>query len=186
MTSYKKIEVLLEDHSSQKWCLPLKEDVFTTFLEKGNPVAHKIFGEGSLFSPLLFGKFFDPSDAFPLWEFDADVLLSNLYGSSEKRTVDWFQTDADYVLKAELPESGKNSIQVCVEKGEVVEISGQWRQQQESRTKDWRGSNWWEHGYVRRIELPDDADWRNMEACVTDDRLLEIRVPKSPVNCIPP
>lgn len=68
---------------------------------------------------------------------------------------------------------------MCVEKGEVVEISGQWRQQNESRTKDWRGGRWWEHGYVRRIELPEDADWRNLEACVNGDKFLELKVPKN-------
>lgn len=73
-------------------------------MEKGNATAHKIFGEGSFFSPLLFGKFFDPSDAFPLWEFESDVLLSNNHPRSSKQTiVDWSQTDTDYVLKAELP-----------------------------------------------------------------------------------
>ncbi|KAL3503428.1 hypothetical protein ACH5RR_037877 [Cinchona calisaya] len=186
MTSYKKIEVPFEDHNSQKWRLPLKEDVFIAFQEKENPAAHKIFSEGSLFSPLLFGKFFDPSDAFPLWEFDADVLLSNICSQSEKRTVDWFQTEFEYVLKAELPEVGKNGIQVCIEKGEVVEISGQWRQQTESSTKDWRGGHWWEHGYVRRIELPKDADSRNMEACINSEKHLEIKITKSHVNYVVP
>lgn len=99
----RKVEVSLEDHNPNKWCVPLKEDTFITFMEKGNPAAHKIFGQGSLFSPLLFGKFFDPSDAFPLWEFEADVLLSNVFDPDEKRTVDWQQTDAGYVLRAELP-----------------------------------------------------------------------------------
>jgi hypothetical protein len=102
MSSQKKLEVRFEGHNTQKWCVPLKEDVFITFMEKGNATVHKIFGEGSLFSPLLFGKFFDPSDAFPLWEFESDVWLSNLHNSRQS-TVDWSQTDADYVLKAELP-----------------------------------------------------------------------------------
>ncbi|CAI9088522.1 OLC1v1022863C1 [Oldenlandia corymbosa var. corymbosa] len=185
MTSSRKIEVLFEDHNPKKWCVPLKEDVFIAFTEKGNHVvaAQQVFGQGSLFNPLLFGKFFDPSDAFPIWEFDADVLLSSSTSASDsgdKRSVDWKQTDSHYVLTADLPEVGKNSIQVCVEGGKIVEICGQrMLQVKDSRVKDWRGSNWWEYGFVRRIELPENADWRNVEASVISDKLLEISIPKN-------
>lgn len=112
MTSQKELEVRFEDHdhdqvqkNKRKWCIPLKEDAFVTFMEKGNVTAKKIFGEGSFFSPLLFGKFFDPSDAFPLWEFESDVLLSNNSNNpriSRQSMVDWSQTDTDYFLKADL------------------------------------------------------------------------------------
>lgn len=100
MTSSKQLEIQFEDPNPQKWCHPLKEDVFATFMSKENSTVYKT---GSLFSPLLFGKFFDPSDAFPLWEFEPDhVLLPSSYSSSQ-RNVDWYQTDTDYVLKAEIP-----------------------------------------------------------------------------------
>lgn len=92
----------LEHTSPQRWCVSLRDDVFKRFMSQGTPTVHKVFGDGCLFSPLLFGKYFDPSDAFPLWEFESEILLSNLR-SSGQTTVDWFQTDQDYVLKAELP-----------------------------------------------------------------------------------
>lgn len=107
MSSCIKLEVqTAEDQTPHKWCISLPEDVFKRFLSQGNPTVLKVFGEGSLFSPLLFGKFFDPSDAFPLWDFESESLLSNLR-SSGKSTVDWFQTEQAYVLKAELPVPGK-------------------------------------------------------------------------------
>uniref|UniRef100_A0A803QCJ0 SHSP domain-containing protein n=1 Tax=Cannabis sativa TaxID=3483 RepID=A0A803QCJ0_CANSA len=133
--------------------------------------------------PFLFGKFFDPSDAFPLWEFDSDILLSNLR-SLGQTTVDWFRTphDQDYVLKADIPGIGvgKNSVQVVYnEKQKAVEVSGVWSQQQSMTiNKEWRSGNWWEYGYVRRLELPDDADSRKIEAYLTNDTLLEIKIPK--------
>lgn len=102
MASCKKLEVQLEDPTQNKWCVPLKDEAFASFMSKGSPTIHKVFGDGSLFSPFLFGKFFDPSDAFPLWEFESDALLTNLRISGQS-TVDWFQTDTDFVLKAELP-----------------------------------------------------------------------------------
>lgn len=72
-----------------------------------------------------------------------------------------------------------NNVQVFVDKGKVVEISGQWKQQGESKAKDWRSGQWWEYGYVRRLELPEDADWRKIEAYVNNDILLEIRIPRN-------
>lgn len=104
MTSCRQLEVRSEDQTPQKWCVPLTEDVFGKLMSKGSPTVQTVFGDGSLFSPWLFGKFFDPSDAFPLWDFESDVLLSKLRSSSSTQsTVDWLQTDSDYVLKADLP-----------------------------------------------------------------------------------
>lgn len=102
MAGLRQIEVLLEDRTPHKWIVPLTEDEFQAFLSRGNQAIRKVFGDGSFFSPMLFGKFFDPSDAFPLWEFEADVLLSNLRASGLNQ-VDWTQNDKEYVLKAELP-----------------------------------------------------------------------------------
>ncbi|CAN6560804.1 unnamed protein product [Malus baccata var. baccata] len=186
-TSRKQLEVVRDDQTPQKWCVLLREDVFRRFMSQGspNPTIQKVFGGASFFSPLLFGKFFDPSDAFPLWEFESDILLSGLR-SAGQNTIDWFQTDRDYVLKVELPGEGKNNIQVYAENGKVVEISGQWKQQQQGgesnslkSTKDWRSGNWWEHGYVRRLELPQDADSKRIEASLTNDLLLEIKIHKN-------
>ncbi|XP_048234822.1 21.7 kDa class VI heat shock protein isoform X1 [Ricinus communis] len=183
MTSCRPLEVHTEDQTPHKWIVSLTEEVFRRFLAQGNPIVHKIFGDGSLFSPLLFGKYFDPSDAFPLWEFESDVLLSNLK-SSGKNGVDWFQTDEAYVLKAELPAGvGINTVRIYAENGKIMEISGQWKQQRESKAKDWRSGHWWEHGYVRRLELPEDAEWRKIEAYVNTDMSLELRIPKNNLDC---
>ncbi|XP_047174301.1 21.7 kDa class VI heat shock protein-like isoform X2 [Vigna umbellata] len=177
-SSNKRLEVQTEDQTPHKWCVSLGEEPFKRFFSQTNPTVHKVFGDGSLFSPLLFGKFFDPSDAFPLWEFESDVLLSHLRSSSQS-TVDWCQTAEGYILKAEKPGTGKNNIQVVVDKGKVVEISGPWKQQRDSKAHDWRCGHWWEHGYVRRLEMPEDADWKNIEAYIHNDIYLEIRIPKS-------
>lgn len=90
------------DQSSQKWRVSLTEDAFDAFISHAGDVARKVFAEGSLFSPLLFGKFFDPGDAFPLWEFESEALLAGLRSAS-RTGIDWCETDGDYVLKAELP-----------------------------------------------------------------------------------
>ncbi|GLT83485.1 hypothetical protein SLE2022_017720 [Rubroshorea leprosula] len=183
MTSSIKLEVhSAEEKNPQKWRISLPEEVFRRFLSQDNQTVDKVFAEGSLFNPLLFGKFFDPSDAFPLWEFEADSLLSNLRNSG-KSTVDWFQTDQAYVLKAEVPGLGKNNVHIYIENGKILEISGQLKQQRETNTKDWRSCNWWEYGFVRRLELPEDADWRKTEAIASNNMFLEIRIPRTASNC---
>ncbi|CAI9784170.1 unnamed protein product [Fraxinus pennsylvanica] len=182
MTSCRQLEIQFEDQNPQKWCHLLKEEAFQALTRKEIPNVHKVFDERSLLSPLLFGKFFDPSDAFPLWEFESAVLLSNLY-SSGQRSVDWFQTDDGCVLKAELPGErtglGNSTLQVCVEGGKVLEIRGEWRQHKDPKRKDWRSGHWWEHGYVRRLELPENLDWRKLEANVKNDVTLEIKIPNN-------
>lgn len=102
MSTCRQLDIKTDDHAPKKWSVLLNEEVFKQFYSQGGSVVHKVFGDGSLFSPFLFGKFFDPSDAFPLWEFDSDVLLSK-FRSCGQSTVDWFQTDNDYVLKSEIP-----------------------------------------------------------------------------------
>ncbi|XP_021758784.1 21.7 kDa class VI heat shock protein-like isoform X1 [Chenopodium quinoa] len=176
MASCRQIDVHLEDRTPHKWIVPLTEEVFQAFLSKGNQAIRKVFGDGSFFSPMLFGKFFDPSDAFPLWEFEDDVLLSILRASGNNQ-VDWSQNDKEYVLKAELPGVGEDSVQVCVEKGKILEVSGQWKQSSDPKARDWKSSHWWEHGFVRRIELPENTDWKKPEVTVKNDIILEIKIP---------
>ncbi|KAK9689071.1 hypothetical protein RND81_09G033500 [Saponaria officinalis] len=179
MAGNRHIDVLLEDRTPHKWIVPLTEDCFQGFITKANQVTMKVFGDGSLFSPMLFGKFFDPSDAFPLWDFEADVLVGNLRASGHCG-VDWAQNERDFVLKSELPGVGEDLIQVCVEKGKILEICGQYRKHQndDSKVRDWKSTHWWEHGFVRRIELPENADWKKIEVSVKrESPVLEIKIP---------
>ncbi|XP_010448462.1 PREDICTED: 21.7 kDa class VI heat shock protein-like [Camelina sativa] len=177
-----KLEIHTDDKTPGKWSVPLGDESFRRFLSGGGGSEKAVFGEGSLFSPFLFGKYFDPSDAFPLWEFEAEVLLASLRSLGHCR-VDWSQTDHVYVLKSDLPVVGKNNVQVYVDvSGKVMEISGQWNNNKKTVVNgDWRSGKWWEHGYVRRLELPGDADPKNSEVFLPNNEdcsFLEIRIPK--------
>ncbi|XP_020096334.1 22.3 kDa class VI heat shock protein-like [Ananas comosus] len=170
----------------QKWRVSLTEDAFESFMARCGDAGREVFGEGSLFSPMLFGKFFDPSDAFPLWEFDSDDLLSALRCSS-KTSVDWAESSSEFILRAHVPGARKCEVEICGEKPKVVmEISGQWGPAvREPGPRDWRSGRWWERGFVRRIELPENANWRRAEAYITEDEehsLLEIKIPKNNNN----
>lgn len=92
------------DGAAPKWCMSLLENTFTAFLKSpgADADAKAVFAEGSLFSPYLFGKFFDPADAFPMWEFESDVLLAALRRGA-RTTVDWAENDCEYCLRADIP-----------------------------------------------------------------------------------
>ncbi|KAL5202305.1 hypothetical protein ABZP36_013257 [Zizania latifolia] len=167
-----------------RWRMSLLENTFNSFLQSSSggadaAAARAVFAEGSLFSPFLFGKFFDPADAFPLWEFDPEVLLAALRRGA-RTAVDWAETDSEYYLRADIPGGRKCDVEVTGDAMRVVDISGLWRAPPADGGRDWRAGRWWEHGFVRRVELPDDADWRKVEASFDDgEGSLEIKVPKN-------
>ncbi|KAF3778752.1 heat shock protein [Nymphaea thermarum] len=178
MAGGQAVEILMERvRDPKKWRLSLREDVYESLLSQaGDGVVQKIFSGCSIFSPLLFGKFFDPSDAFPLWDFESESLLSGFNRESGSFLgVDWFEAETDYVLKAELPGGRTNDLQITVA-GRIVEISGQWKSK-EKCGKDWRCQNWWDCGYVRRLEPPENSDPGKLEAFI-DENILEIKIPK--------
>ncbi|KAG6475552.1 hypothetical protein ZIOFF_064780 [Zingiber officinale] len=197
MPSRRAIEVRTGDGSSQKWRVSLEEDAFDSFVAHGGAAARRVFGEGSLFSPLLFGKFFDPGDAFPLWEFEADALLAGLRNASKRprpASIGSRPTPSTpskrNCQKAKLlglvlglldtlcaVGVRKCDAEVCGQSTKVIEISGLWRGK-ESEARDWKLGCWWEHGFVRRLEPPTTANWKKTEAHIVDDTLLEIKIPK--------
>ncbi|KAF0927083.1 hypothetical protein E2562_029842 [Oryza meyeriana var. granulata] len=169
--------------AAPRWRMSLLENTFNSFLQSSGggaeaAAARAVFGEGSLFGPFLFGKFFDPADAFPLWEFEPEVLLAALRRGA-RTTVDWAETDSEYYLRADIPGGRKCDVEVSGDAMRVVDISGLWRAPPPD-SRDWRAGRWWEHGFVRRVELPEDADWRKVEAYFDDgEGSLEIKVPKN-------
>jgi hypothetical protein len=109
MPGRRVIEVRLQPGSdaAAKWRMSLLENTFSAFLQQAagadSAARAAVFAEGSLFSPFLFGKFFDPADAFPLWEFESEVLLATLRRGAARTTVDWVETDSEYYLRAGIP-----------------------------------------------------------------------------------
>ena len=81
--------------------------------------------------------------------------------------------------------TGINNIQVYVDDGKVVEISGEWKPQRDSKANDWRCGHWWENGYVWRLEMAEDAYSKNIEAHIHNSMFLEIKIPKSTLGCDP-
>lgn len=167
--------------AAPKWRMSLLENTFSGFLQGAgaDTAARAVFAEGSLFCPFLFGNFFDPADPFPLWEFESDVLLAALRRGNARTTVDWAETDCEYYLRADVPGGRRCDVEVSGDAMKVIDICGLWRAPA-ADGRDWRCGRWWEHGFVRRVELPEDAEWRKVEAHFDDgEGALEIKVPKT-------
>ncbi|KAH9323414.1 hypothetical protein KI387_018053 [Taxus chinensis] len=149
---------------------PETEELFQSIIV---PRLNSVFGEGHLFDPFLFGAFWDPSEPFPLWDFEEIETIADTC------LIDWSETDNKHVLRAQLPGVNKKDIQVIVEDGSVLEISGEWKKKNERIEKDgeWRRGEWWEVGYLRRFKFPDNVDIEKIEANI-ENGVLNVQIPK--------
>lgn len=86
------------------------------------------------------------------------------------------ESDAEYLIKAELPEVGKEDVRVTVDGG-VITISGERRGEVESRDEIRHRVECSYGSFSRSFRLPDDAD---LEAIRAESRngILKVRVPK--------
>lgn len=160
---------------------PLTEGSFNSFFSSKRDVLDTYFRSGYLFNPFVFGSFTDPSEPFPLWNHTPYTIWPRETVSLSKSRVDWYQKDNDIIMRADLPGLKKNDIDVTVENGRFLKISGQWNH---DRQQDDCGK-WWKAEYMRRFILPDNADIEQAHASM-DDGVLEISIPKTTKRRPPP
>ena len=105
--------------------------------------------------------------------------------NDERRVYDWApaadvsETDGEYIIKAELPEVGKDDLNITVQEG-VLTLAGERKEEKrEDNEKVHRIERF--HGtFSRRFTLPDDADEQGIKA-ESKDGILVIRIPKHKV-----
>ena len=105
--------------------------------------------------------------------------------NDERRVYDWApaadvsETDGEYLIKAELPEVGKDDLNITVQEG-VLTLAGERKEEKREdneklhRIERFRGS------FSRRFALPDDADEQGIKA-ESKDGVLVIHIPKQKV-----
>ena len=105
--------------------------------------------------------------------------------NDERRVYDWApaadvsETDGEYLIKAELPEVGKDDLNITVQEG-VLTLAGERKEEKREdnekvhRIERFRGS------FSRRFTLPDDADEQGIKA-ESKDGVLVIHIPKQKV-----
>jgi len=92
-------------------------------------------------------------------------------------TVDISETEAEYAIKAELPEVKKEDVKVTVEDG-VLTLQGERKQEMEDKGKKYHRIERSYGRFVRSFTLPDTVDESKVKAEYTDG-VLHLHLPKS-------
>ena len=128
--------------------------------------------------------FRDIDDMFD--RFFADGVRRWPRGSNEERRVfDWApaadvsETDAEYLIKAELPEVSKNDLNITVQEG-VLTLAGERKQEKRDENEKLHRIERFHGTFSRRFTLPDDADEQGIKA-ESKDGVLLIHIPKQKV-----
>jgi HSP20 family protein len=86
------------------------------------------------------------------------------------------ETDSEYLIKAELPEVGKDDIHVSVDDG-MITIRGERRNEPEHKDEKLHRIESVYGSFSRSFRLPDDADVDGIKA-ESRNGILKVRVPK--------
>lgn len=92
-------------------------------------------------------------------------------------TVDISETEAEYAIKAELPEVKREDVKVTVEDG-VLTIQGERKQEKEEKGKKYHRVERSYGRFVRTFTLPDTVDEGKVKAEYADG-VLHLHLPKS-------
>jgi HSP20 family protein len=92
-------------------------------------------------------------------------------------TVDISETEAEYLIKAELPEVRKEDVKVTVENG-VLTLQGERRQEKEEKGKRFHRVERSYGSFVRSFTLPESVDESFVKAEYKDG-VLNLHLPKS-------
>lgn len=92
-------------------------------------------------------------------------------------SVDISETDAEYLIKAELPDVKKEDVKVTVEDS-VLTLQGERRQEKEEKNKKYHRIERSYGSFVRRFALPDQVDETKVKAEFKDG-MLNLHIPKS-------
>lgn len=91
--------------------------------------------------------------------------------------VDIQETDAEYVIKADLPEVKKEEVKVEFENG-VLTVEGERRQEKEEKGKTFHKTEREYGKFVRRFALPTEVDATRLSAEFKEG-VLNVHLPKS-------
>ncbi len=97
-------------------------------------------------------------------------------GAEWKPLADISETDKEYLIKAELPEVKKEDVKVTFDDG-VITISGERRQEKESKDENEIRVESFYGSFSRSFSLPDNVDPKAIRA-ESKDGVLKIRIPK--------
>jgi HSP20 family protein len=160
---------LVKYHNQNVWrCTMAQEGKEVVKSENGRP-ALSLWDVDKWFDDVFRSPF--ALSRFPRLRAVSDELIPD---------VDMFESNGDIVLKAELPGMKKEDIEVIFSDGSVT-ISGEKKQEEEIKRKDYYK---WERSYgsfCRSLELPTEVKADKAKSTFKDG-ILEVRVPKDEVK----
>ncbi|KAG0629758.1 hypothetical protein M758_1G127800 [Ceratodon purpureus] len=92
-------------------------------------------------------------------------------------SVDWKETQSEHVFKADLPGLRKEDVQVQIEDGRTLSISGQRKREEVEKTDTWHRVERSSGSFMRKFRLPENANLDHITAKV-DNGVLTVVVPK--------
>ena len=110
-------------------------------------------------------------------------LVSKEKGTEAMRVAEWApavdvsETDAEYVIKAELPEVKKEDVKVTMEDG-VLTLQGERKQEKEEKGKRYHRIERSYGSFMRSFDLPDNVDSTKAKAEFKDG-MLTLSLPKA-------
>ncbi|ESQ37377.1 hypothetical protein EUTSA_v10002949mg [Eutrema salsugineum] len=136
--------------------------------------------------PSFFGgrrtNVFDPF-SLDVWDPFEGSGLANAPGRDvaafTNAKVDWRETPEAHVFKADLPGLKKEEVKVEVEDGNVLQISGERRSENEEKSDKWHRVERSSGKFMRRFRLPENAKMEEVKACM-ENGVLSVMVPKIP------
>ena len=105
--------------------------------------------------------------------------------NDERRVYDWApaadvsETDGEYLIKAELPEVGKDDLNITFQEG-VLTLAGERKEEKREDNEKVHRIERFHGSFSRRFTLPDDADEQGIKA-ESKDGVLVIHIPKQKV-----
>jgi HSP20 family protein len=103
------------------------------------------------------------------------IQEENLIGSWEP-AIDVYETDKDFVLKAELPEVEEKDVHVSME-GNILTIRGERRREEEIKEENYHRTERFYGSFCRSFALPDTVDRDKIKATFKGG-VMKLSLPK--------